>query len=161
MGRPVYKDGNRNLRSWSVESATVISVGDLLYRSDTIGNVKPASDFTWNSDLATTQAGFADVCAGIAFGASASGETEDISVDNSPDAVYEFDCASDTYYFDDSVGPDKAAGNALLDQQVEKAVGTSSCGRVVEKVEAAATRVQITILSPYHASANSTPGTLG
>ena len=52
-----YRYGEENPRLFAVDSSTVIEIGDLLWL-DT-DDVKPASDLTWNTDLATTQADFA------------------------------------------------------------------------------------------------------
>lgn len=68
-----YRTGQREPRKYGVASATVIEIGDLVYYDTSTDQVKPASDFTWNTDLATTQGGFADVVAGVAMESSASG----------------------------------------------------------------------------------------
>src|SRR5438128_14642 len=78
-----------------VDSGTVIEAGDLVWL-DT-NDAKPAKDFTWTTDLATTQGNFAAVFLGVAHQSSAAGETADISVDLSPFSVYEFDVDSATY----------------------------------------------------------------
>ena len=87
-----FRSGQVELRRVRVDSGTVIEAGDLVYL-DT-DDVKPASDFPWDTNLATTQAAFAAVFLGVAHTASADGETDDVSVDVSPHSVYEFDVAS-------------------------------------------------------------------
>jgi hypothetical protein len=156
-----YRHGQRELTKFSVASASVFSRGDLMYLVDTIGNVNDVAAFTWNSDIATTQAGIADVFAGVAYEGSATGETDDVSVDISHSSVYEFTCTSATYFQDATVGPAKAAGNAALAATVEAAVAASSIGRVRKMVESAATKVEISVASVYNVGANTAAGVIG
>ena len=95
-----HRHGDVDLRRVRVDSATVIRAGDLVFL-DT-DDVKPASDFPWTTDLATTQAAFAAAFLGVAHTSSAAGETEDISVDFVPHSVYLLDVASGTYEVDSS-----------------------------------------------------------
>lgn len=146
------------LRLYAVASATVIVKGDMLYWDSSNHVVKPAADFTWDTDLATTQAAFAVVFVGIANESSASGETDPISVDISSEAIYEFDCASTTFYPGGGVGPAKDTGNALLSQKVASAVAAASVGMAsVEAPYGAATRVRCRFSSahlPLNVNAN-------
>jgi len=109
-----YRFGDENPRLFAVDSGTVIEIGDLLWL-DT-DDVKPASDLTWNTDLATTQADFAAKFAGVAMEASPSGETEDIRVGTT--GVYEFDCDAATFEVGDGINCAKQTGNALENQKV-------------------------------------------
>lgn len=150
----VRREGEMELRKYAVDSATVVAKGDLLFL-DT-DDVKPAADFTWDTDLATTQAGFAAVFVGVAYESSASGESTAISVDIAP-TVYEFDCASATFQPGAGVAPAKDTGNALLSQKLVAATGTSCIGRTIGPVQTSVTRVKAKLGSahqPLNVNAN-------
>lgn len=132
-----FRHGQRELQKFAVDSATVIAIGDMLFL-DT-DDVKPAADFTWDTDLATTQGGFAAVFVGIAASPSASGDTDDVDVDVSPQSVYDYPCASASFVNGATLGPDKASGNALLSQTLETAVAAASICRAVEHKASATT----------------------
>lgn len=90
-----YRSGQVQLIKVRVDSGTVIEAGDLVFLDE--DDVKPASAFSWDTNLATTQASFAALFLGVAHQCSGNGDTEPISVDVSPHAVYEFDVAATTY----------------------------------------------------------------
>jgi hypothetical protein len=149
------RSGQVHLAKVRVDSATVIEKSDLVYLDS--DDAKPASDFTWDTDLPTTQAAFAAVFLGVAHEQSADGDTDPVSVDLSPDAVYEFDVASGTYEVGDVLGPDEAAGgDELMSQQLEAvASGTLGIARATEYKAAASTRLRVMLASAYYAgSAN-------
>ena len=149
------RSGQVHLARLRVDSATVIEKSDLVFL-DT-DDVKPASAFTWTSDLPTTQAAFAAVFLGVAHEQSADGDVDPVSIDLSPDAVYEFDVASGTYEVGDVLGPDEAGGgSALADQQLEAvASGTLGIARSTEYKAAASTALRVMLASAYYAgSAN-------
>jgi hypothetical protein len=112
------RSGQVQLHKLRVDSGTIIEAGDLVFL-DT-DDVKPASDFAWDTDLETTQASFAGVFLGVAHQQSADGDTDDVSIDLSPFSVYEFDVNSATYEAGDSLGPDENS-SALMNQQLEAA----------------------------------------
>jgi hypothetical protein len=132
-----------------VADTTVIAAGDLVYL--TAGAVKAAADFTWNTDLATTQAGFTDVFVGVALQSHASGggHITDFPVDISPASTWTFPCTSETHEIGDTLGPKKAAGNALVSQTLVKSVAASSIARCVKRDTSAATSVTVRIQSAY------------
>lgn len=144
-----------------MDSATVIERSDLVFL-DT-DDVKPASDFTWDTDLPTTQAAFAAVFLGVAHEQSADGDTDPVSVDLSPDAVYEFDVPSGTYEVGDVLGPDEAAGgSALTDQQLEAvASGTLGIARSTEFKAAASTSLRVLLASAYYAGSANVNAAIG
>lgn len=154
-----YRHGQTQLVKLPVDSSTVIEIGDMVFL-DT-DDVKPASSFTWTTDLATTQGNFAAKFIGIACESSASGDTDKISVDISPVSVYEMDAASDTYIPGAPLGPDKDTGNALLDQTLEDAVAAASIARVYKAVDTAGTKVEVTFASAYNVAANNVNGVVG
>lgn len=153
-----YRKGQVALRKVAVDSATVIEAGDMVWL-DT-DDAKPASDYTWSSDLATTQAGFAAKFLGIAQEPSAAGETDDILVDVSPDSVYEFQCASATHVVGAPMGPDLVGSETLGDQTLEAAVATSAVARCAETT-GTATKVLATFASAYHTGSGNVNANVG
>ena len=155
-----HRHGPQLLIKCAVDSATVIEVGDLVWL-DT-DDVKPATSFTWDTNLATTQAAFAATFLGVAQEASASGSTGEISVDVSPLAVYELDAASSTYEIGDPLGPDQTGSGSsatMMDQQLESAVPASAVARCVKRRATAGTSVEVIFASAYFA--DNTNGELG
>ncbi len=142
-----FRSGQVQLFKLRVESTTVIEAGDLVYL-DT-DDVKPASDFTWDTDLGVTQAGFAEVFLGVAQEQSAAGETADLSIDLSPFAIYEFDVDSATYEVGESLGPDESS-STLMDQQLEAAGETSGIARSCEYHAAATSTLRVSFASAFH-----------
>lgn len=154
-----FRSGQMKLVPFQVASATVIEPGDMVFVYSTLDQVKAAGDFTWDTNIATTQAGFVNVFAGIAYTGSASGETDDVLVDVSSNSIYEYPCASATFKTGAPVGPAKQSGNLLEPQKVVEAVGTSSCGRTVEPKSSAATSIRVSFASAY--SAHNTNAVVG
>lgn len=133
----------------AVNAATAIQAGDAVFL-DT-DDAKPAAAETWSTDLATTQANFVNHFLGIAQAdhPANSGATTDFPIDISPLAVYEMDCASETHEVGDTLGLDKASGNALLSNVLEKAVAASGCFRCVRRNPAARDKVYVRMQSAY------------
>lgn len=158
-----YRKGQQKLAAYGVASATVIERSDMLFIDTTSNEVKPASAIGFTTNIATTQAEFADNFVGIALEDSASGETDDITVDIGAESVYEFDCTSATYNVGDLLGPsdNDDAGNALDDQSLEAAVAASSVARCFEKEEAAVTSVMAQFASLHNPSANHAGAEIG
>lgn len=110
----------------AVDATTVIETGDMLFL-DT-DDVKPASSFTWDTNLATTQAAFKDLFVGIAVDSHPSSVAGSILV--MTEGVFEMDSPSTAWQWGALVGPDQSGGNSMLDQTVETAVAASACGIV-------------------------------
>ncbi len=127
-----------------VASATVIEQGDMVAWDSSNNVAYPASSETWDTNLATTQANFADNFVGVAHRASPSGETTVLVATR---GLHEFTCASANFDPGDTVGPAKATGNALEDQKVVAATGTSCIGVVADAdaVSTAATKIDVMI----------------
>lgn len=153
-----FRSGHVQLHQLRVDSGTVIEAGDLVYL-DT-DDVKPASDFSWDTDLATTQGAFAAVFLGVAQHQSADGETDAISIDLSPTSVYEFDVNSATYEVGDSLGPDENS-SALMSQQLEAATEGCSIARAAEYKASASSTLRVTFASAYHTGSANTNASLG
>ena len=90
-----FRSGQVVLQKFRVESTSIVEPGDMVYLDET--HIRPASELTWNTDLATTQADFANVFVGIAHESSTDGEDAPVSIDVSSSSVYEFDVANATY----------------------------------------------------------------
>lgn len=140
-----WRYGDTNPVLASVDAATVIEIGDLVYQE--VDDARPAS---LQPDAGTKQLNqqvFQDKFLGVAMQASAAGQTVPIRVATT--GVFEFDCTSATYELGDLVGPNEnAAGTALLNQTVEKVVVLSSAiARVARRVAPAGTRVLAEISS--------------
>lgn len=135
-----------------VATATAVNVGDLVAVQS--GAVVPASGFTWNTDLVTTQTAFAAAFVGHSFqfkGANVArvfGNSEDNTLGVSSAGTYEFDCAAANFTLGQYVGVAKnPAANALLDQTV---VGVGSAAAAIGQVVLAGvnlTRVRVRLLS--------------
>jgi hypothetical protein len=134
---------------------TAIELGSLCYIDASDSNTaKAAGSFTWDTDLATTQAAFHLVFMGVAM-QSYDGDAaphdiglKDGKIRIATEGVFEFDCASATFAAGALVGPAKQTGD-LLEPQKVVAVATESLaiGRVQEAV-ASATKVKVRIRSP-------------
>jgi len=122
-----FRSGTVQLQKVRVDAGTVIEAGDMVYL-DT-DDVKPAGDFTWTTDLATTQGAFAAAFLGIAYQCSGDGETDPISIDVSPLSVYEYGVNSATYEVGSLLGPDSASSE-LTSQQLE---GVASAGLAIAR----------------------------
>jgi hypothetical protein len=140
-----WRYGDTNPVVAAVDSTTVIEIGDLVWL-DT-DNAKPASGFTWTTDLATTQTNFKQKFLGVAMQRSRSGDATPIRVATT--GVFEFDCASGTFELGDHVGnAANSATSGLVNQQAVK-VSQSVCaiGRVAKRQSSAATNVLVDIRS--------------
>lgn len=122
-----FRSGAVQLQKVRVDAETVIEAGDMVFL-DT-DDVKPASDFAWTTDLATTQGAFAGAFLGIAYQCSGEGETDPISIDVSPLSVYEYGVYSATYEVGAMLGPDSAS-SLLMDQQLK---GVGSAGLAIAR----------------------------
>jgi hypothetical protein len=148
-----FRSGQVELHKVRVNSDTVIEAGDLVWL-DT-DDVKPASAFTWTTDLATTQGNFAAVFLGVAHQSSAEGETADISVDLSPLSVYEFDVDSATYEIGGLLGPDNLSTALTAQRLTTVGSGALAVARAAEYKAAASTTLRVQFASAFHpASAN-------
>lgn len=161
MAAPIFLSGHQKLSLYTVASATVIARGDMCWMAGSDNEIYPASDFPWDTNIATTQAAFAEVFAGIAYQNSPSGETDDVSVDVSSESEYEFDCNSATYALGATLGPDQDTTADLLSQKLEAAVAGSSVAVAMEKYTSATTRVVVAFASAHNPSANNVNGALG
>ena len=140
-----WRYGDTNPVVAAVDSATEIEIGDLLYL-DT-DDAKPASSQADQASETANQELFADKFLGVAMQRSPSGQSDPIRVATT--GVFEYDCPSGTFELGDLIGADEnAAGNALLDQQVDKVTASKyAVGRVAKRVATAASSVLVDIRS--------------
>lgn len=153
-----YRHGPVHLVKVRVDADTIIHAGDLVYL-DT-DDAKPASDFPWDTNLATTQAAFAAKFLGVAHQQSPAGENAPISIDVSPLSVYEFDTSSAAYEVGTPLGPDEQS-STLMSQQLETATAANSIARAAEYKPASSTTLRVTLASAYHTASTNTNATLG
>jgi hypothetical protein len=116
-----------------------IAKGDPLFYLTTsdVTALAPASVFTWDTDLATTQAAFITKFAGMSDSRSRAATTDArdlrVSFNCDPTAVYEFElAAAANLEIGDYIGIAKAAGNALTNKVVAVATRSLAIGQVVE-----------------------------
>lgn len=154
MARAIHRFGPVSLKDYPVDSTTVVTKGDLMFL-DT-DDAKPAASFTWDTNIATTQAAFNNVFIGVAAESRASGDAATtIAIDVSPESVWEYDQAADAVLTGGLIGPAKASGNALENQKVVECAAAAAIGRCHVGVTSSATRIQCTFGSARHtASAN-------
>ncbi len=153
-----FRSGQVQLHKLRVDSGTVIEAGDLVFL-DT-DDVKPAGDFTWDTDLETTQGGFAAVFLGVAHQQSAAGDTDDLSIDFSPFSIYEFDVNSATYEIGDTLGPDEDS-STLMNQQLEAAIPAAGIAYAAEYKAAAATMLRMSFATAFHPGSANVNANLG
>jgi len=153
MNRLRFRSGQVQLVKCRVDSGTVIEAGDLVWL-DT-DDAKPASAFSWTTNLATTQGGFAAKFLGVAHQKSASGDDLPISVDISPLSVYEMDVNASTYEVGGLLGPDESS-STLMNQQLETVSSAANAiARAVEYRSVSSSTLRVSLASAFSvASAN-------
>lgn len=161
MTAVIFRHGDSDLKRGPVASATVIAIGDLLWYDTSDDTLKPASDFTWTTDLATTQAGFSAAFAGVARSASAAGETDNVTYDRSSRAVYEYDVASGTYNLDAILAPAKQTGDLLENQKLATAAASVAIARVADIELPATDRVRVTFAPAITTDSSNTNALIG
>ena len=157
MNKLRFRSGQVQLRKVRVDAGAVIEAGDLLWLDG--DDAKPAALFAWDTNLATTQAAFAEKFLGVAHQPSRAGETDPVSVDVSPHSVYEFDVPEGAYEIGQTLGP---AGSAetLLNQQLAATVAASAIARAAEYALAART-LRVTLASAFHTGTGNVHANLG
>ncbi len=134
-----------------------IPVGSLCALESNSGamQVVPATAFTWNTDIATTQADFAAAFLGLSSGQSdkdAPLDTRDEHILITQDGECEFDCSSATYQPGTYLAPIKAAGNALLNTVAATATKNNAIAVVSELVTGTRVRGYLLKTVPKRAS---------
>lgn len=143
----------------AVDSATIIAVGDMVWL-DT-DDVKPASDFAWDTDLATTQASFAGSFLGIAMEASANGETDPILVETSPLVRFvAFASVSANYEVGGILGPDENPANTLSNTTLESTTSGAGIARSLVR-GTTLTQLDVGFASAFHPGSANTNASIG
>lgn len=118
----LYRSGPVRLRKFAIDTTLTYEFGDILYYDSSAAKVKPATSYTWDTNIATTQGTFTNVFCGIcwelhdpaAFGAT---YHTTISVDVSTESIYEYPMTSGTLTAVNLFGiGDAGSGTALVDQ---------------------------------------------
>ena len=154
-----FRSGQVELHRLRVDSGTILSAGDLVYL-DT-DDVKPASQFPFTTDLATTRGNFAAVFLGVCHQPSAVGETAAVSVDLSPLAVYEFDVDPGLVEVGDKLACD-GDSDGLTSQQLAKVSSAAvAIGRAAEFKASSSTTLRVQFASAFHVGSSNVNSTLG
>jgi hypothetical protein len=149
-----YRKEFNKPRYYAVDSATVIEIGDMLWL-DT-DDVKPASDYTWDTNIATTQRAFAKVFVGVAADRSASGDTDLLQVNMA--GVHEFACASAAHELEDYVAPANSGSSTLVNQTVVKVTDpTLAIAKVAQREASATTTVKVEVIGGAIPGSYNTP----
>ena len=158
MNRLRFRSGQVEMRKVRVDAGTLIEAGDLVWLDG--DDAKPASDFAWTSDLATTQAAFAAKFLGVSHQQSAAGDTEPVSVDVGPHSIYEFDVNSAAYEIGAPLGPDEQS-SALMNQQLEAAAAGSAIALAAEFTSGAQGTLRVSLASAYATGSANVNAALG
>ena len=137
-----------------VDTTSAIALGDLV--AQVSGEAISATDFTWTTDLATTQANFTTAFLGLSgqtkladvakiYGNSVANQ---IRIDCS--GIYEGDYTGSALVIGDYVGPSSAASVLLPQSLVKVATESLAIGRVVESLAGNGT-VKFQLLSKLNA----------
>jgi hypothetical protein len=154
-----FRSGQVELHKLRVDSDTVLEAGDRVFLAT--DDVKPASDFTWTTDLATTRGNFAAVFLGVCHQPSADGDTADVSIDLSPLAVYEFDAVSSTFEVGDMLAPAQNS-SALHKQTLQKVASAAhAIGRTAEYKAAASAVLRMQFASAFHPASSNVNAAIG
>lgn len=132
--------------------ADTISNADLVFLSVSanVSSADKAANFTWDTNLATTQAEFALLFAGIAIGRSRINSTDarDLNLLVETRGVFRLPCTSAAYAAGTWVGPAKnGSSNHLVNTLVAVATKSLAIGRVVENAPAASTQILVELVN--------------
>ena len=140
-------------------AATVVSPGDMTYRSTSTGKAHPLSDQVDQTSEELNQRLARKTFLGHARTGKTSSEAEkDILVDTSLETEYAVTCVSETHEIGDLLGPDEAAsGTALENQKLVKVSNVGMATHVCVKRDASAAttvrcRMLVSIAQPTVAS---------
>ncbi len=140
-----WRYGETNRVIASVDSETVIEIGDFVYHENDAA--KPASAQADQSSETANQELFVKSFLGVAMQRSRCGDTDPIGVATT--GVFEVDCLPSTFAIGDLVGvPEVDSGNALDNQRVVFVLGKQyAIARVAKRVSPRADNVLVDIRS--------------
>lgn len=154
-----FRSGPVHLFKANIDSNSLIEPGDMLFLDST--EARPASEYVWNTDLPTTQAAFADAFLGIAHERSEVGDNTPVSVDMSPQSVYEFDVDISSYVLGSLLGPDENS-SALMNQQLETVgASTQAIARCAEFTDGFVAKARVTFAPAYSTASANTAAAIG
>lgn len=124
--RSRYHSGIVKLIDILVNGADTIKAGDLMYLAGAYA--RPAQAIAWNSNLATTQADFANLFLGVAWeDLSASAGNRSVIVECGSLAVYKYPLkVSSVFPLRQAFGPAQSGGSELLPDKLAEAAATTS-----------------------------------
>lgn len=154
-----FRSGQVELHKLRVDSDTVLHAGDVVYL-DT-DDVKPASDFPFTTNLATTRGNFAAVFLGVCHQASAAGETAPVSVDLSPLSVYEFDVDPSTFEVGSKLACDGDSDGLSRQTLAKVSSAADAIARAAEYQAAAASLLRVQFASAFHTGSSNVNAALG
>ena len=140
-----WRYGDTNPVMLPVAAETVIEIGDLVGLAG--GAAVPASELEDSGTDAANQEAFHDLFVGVAMQHSPDGSADPVRIATS--GVFEFDCASAAFELGDLIGADEATSGTALEKQVAVEVATPNLavGRCAKRVNPAATRVLVDVVS--------------
>lgn len=154
-----FRSGQVDLHRLRVDEDIELNAGDLVYLD--VNDVRPASEFPFTTDLATTRGNFAALFLGVCHQSSAVGETTPVSVDLSPMAIYEFDIEPGLFELGDKIA---CSGNSdgLANQELVK-VGSAATaiGRSAEYKGVASSTLRVQFASAFHTASSNVNAALG
>lgn len=154
-----FRSGQVDLRKLRVAADSVIVPGELVWMDE--GLARPASEFPWTTNAATTRTAFAAVFAGIAHQGSKAGETMPISVDVSPHAIYEMSVDGGTFAVGDALAP-AVEENALVSDRLAKVTdSTHAIGRAAEYHTASSTLLRVQLASALQVGSGNRQSAVG
>lgn len=121
--RQTGQHGNYDQSQAVWKAAIAVAPGDLVYRDAADGYDKPAGSFTWDTDLATTQAAFHDAFRGVSTARrvalqTADGGIADGNIIESGEFVYPCAALGAAAKVGEYVAPAKQTGDLLEPQKV-------------------------------------------
>lgn len=133
----------------AVSNSQAFTAGDLCYWDSGSSVAKPASQFTWDTNLATTQTAFKAVCLGVALESKTANDGKVfLKIDISGQSFFDFQLtAGSSYQIGQTFAPAKASGNALLSNKLVAAASSASCARLVTDVGSSDTSLLVTVNS--------------
>lgn len=133
-----YKYGDTNPVSVAYKAGSAVSIGDCCFiDSSDSHTVKSAVNFTWTTDLPTTQAAFIAEFIGVSAqhydGTNVTYGIKDGKLRMDTTGVFEFDTADSSHNVGDLVGLAQGTGNTLNPQAVTTVSDEAhAIGRVVD-----------------------------
>lgn len=152
MTAAIHRYGPVDLQGFDVALTSTVPTNDIAsgdfvaYVSD---KAVPAVAWTWDTDLATTQAAFVVAFLGVSetHSRAATTDTRDLRIMVNTDGTYEADCASANFTVGQFVGMAKASGNTLLSSKVVGVATRLLAVGVVVEAGTALTRVKFRLIN--------------